>query len=131
MICASYSDGEIEVAGDSAGLRKLVQFLKGDCSGLEFEVKRAQRHALQQIELRERAGQLSIGVESSTLVIAGARKLFPILAQSIEFLIDDDSPSASNHLHIEFVPDHYCLSERSIPVVVTKIESGPPVASPH
>jgi hypothetical protein len=131
VIYANCSDGEIEVFGDAAGLRQLVHFLVGGVPRLEFEVDRTQRNSLERIEFREREGQLSIGAENSALVIAGAKNLLRLLAQNIEFLIEDDSPSASDHLHIEYVPDHYYLSEQSIPVVVTKVENSPPPVPPH
>ncbi len=55
----------------------------------------------------------------SSLLVSGGDRLIGILAANIDGLVTD---SESNHLHIDYHPDHYYLTEGSEPIVITRVD---------
>jgi hypothetical protein len=55
----------------------------------------------------------------SALLVSGGDSLLKVLAEDIDGLL---SGPASEHLHIDYYPDHYYLAEGSEPILITRID---------
>ncbi|RJQ70244.1 hypothetical protein D5S17_29495 [Pseudonocardiaceae bacterium YIM PH 21723] len=122
-----YADnGELEISGDRAELGELAGVLSRGYGELQGEavddLKPYDRSlGLVRVVVREREGvSLEVLEDEETLLIAGTREGLAILGKNVKGL--SVSGGQGEHLHIEYFPGHFYLTEDSLPVVVTLVD---------
>ena len=113
--------GEMELSGTAFELLRLVEVILSGVGTYELDTSAdpsPYQRTLSLIDVVRTAGKASIAVASNDekLEIGGGADELKILASNIEGLASTQDPSY--HLHIEYFPDHFYLSERSEPLVV-------------
>lgn len=119
------------IDGDEKGIQQLVGAIKGKESAaiplLDSRVFPSARVGILLTNLRvlRTESKNEIRVEGEDLVFAGRPEFIDTIAYSVStLLLKDDPHFNSDHLHIEYHPDHYFLQQTSIPLVVTIHRAG-------
>jgi hypothetical protein len=124
------NSGDLELRGDTGGLRKIAQLMGGP-AGSRKRVQLSKRArepkpyegylASLEIEILEENGRgIQIARKGDVLVISGIANIMGILADNFRLLSErlEQSGEAEEHMHVEYHPDHYYLAKSSEPLVV-------------
>lgn len=119
---------EVLVSGSAEGLEMLVSLLEAGVAGcLALQSDRGSLEAIfddfvefDQIELRPGDGAVTVSAEGGTVCFSGMPRMLADVAASIRFLYAPSGfeCSASDHIHLEYWPDHSFLAQESMPLVV-------------
>lgn len=120
--------GDIELRGNRAALRHLAEFISEDASSsiLILSIPRNEHifpygNVLTAIYITHNNKPVSISRSGSELRIAGSKEKLKVLSENIIWLSNNSElgGDSEDHLHIEYLPEHYYLAESSLPIVVT------------
>ena len=119
-------DDDLEIIGSVEGLRRLVLALESGAArtALECDLRSGDHHVERIIiVVDEKLDGVTVADHSASreIEINGPRMKLQLLAQNVRFVLGNDSPDASDHMHVEFFPGHFYLSESSIPLQVQLI----------
>jgi len=117
----------VEIEGSAIELRELSRTIKNCVNvcqiSLPVPVDRDERGLayLTQLEIIAGSGSVSIAVSDRLLSISGAKEKLNLLSESVDWLADPQNAATTqkvrDHLHIEFYPGHFFLSEDALPLV--------------
>jgi hypothetical protein len=129
MLFVLSDSSSIEVEGDSADLQELSRQIR-DCEescsvplAIPAPFDERGLHYLKNLMIRLDSGSLNILEADQQLFISGAKDKLDLLSANIDWLVESQAANPSqkrDHLHIEFYPGHFFLSEAAMPVVIIR-----------
>ncbi|HEX8598466.1 MAG TPA: hypothetical protein VF952_08120 [Chloroflexia bacterium] len=131
VVTGYYEKGQsILLQGSATALRELGAILVAneDTTLVHLYVPQAKAAEpydgfLSVLQVVESEGFVEVRQTGSTLAITGSKENLAILSESILFLANQPEQVSGipNHLHIEYLPDHYYLASSSLPLVISKV----------
>jgi hypothetical protein len=129
MLIALYHDSGIEIEGTSQELRNLARSIR-ECETLCHTPLSAPTlsdgrglRSVKELVVRVDSNLLKISAADEKLFVAGARDKLALFSANIDWLADSQergSPENRDHLHIEFYPGHFFLSEDALPIILVR-----------
>ncbi len=127
MLFALFDSSGVEVEGTRTDLMELARVIKG-CESLRRipllvparTDERGLRY-LKELVITVEPNLLRIWEADQQLFICGAREKLDLFSANIEWLVDAQAEKVRqtrNHLHVEFYPGHFFLSEDALPLVL-------------
>ena len=130
MLFAVCNATGVEIEGSTQDLRELSRKVRR-CSDLcEVAVSapadydnRGLRH-VKQLVLMVGSGPLSITASDQQVSFSGSKDKLDLLAENIDSLVDpnnvENAQKTRDHLHVEFYPGHFFLSEDALPLILIR-----------
>lgn len=128
QITGFYSEaGDIELRGNTPALRKLAEALSAHMLPytIALDIPPKERiapydHFLTTIHITHNDGMVNISRIESTLEIVGSKEKLSVLSENLTWLSNnpDLDTEKGTHLHIEYFPGHYYLTESSLPIII-------------
>jgi hypothetical protein len=130
MLFAVCDVSSVEIEGSTAELRELSRKIK-DCVdfcqiSLSAPTDRDDRGLayLTQLVIIAGSGAISISVSDRRLSVSGAKDKLDLFSESVDWLVDPQNAATTqkdrDHLHVEFYPGHFFLSEDALPLVLIR-----------
>jgi hypothetical protein len=129
MLIALFEDSGVEIEGTSADLHELSQSIRacGDLCRIPLSVPaavddRGLRY-LKQLLVRVDSNSLNISTTDQELVVSGARDKLDLFSDNIDWLVAsrrEGTLQKRDHLHVEFYPGHFFLSEDALPLLLVR-----------
>jgi hypothetical protein len=130
MLFAVCDTLSVEIEGTSQDLRELSQTIR-DCSdrcqiSLSTPAANDERglRYLKRLTFAIGSGPLTISVSDQQLCVSGAKDKLDLLSQNVTWLAETQSvettPKIRDHIHVEFYPGHFFLSEDALPLVLIR-----------
>ncbi len=129
MLIALYDKSSVEIEGKSEDLLELSRSVR-ECRNfcrLSLSVPasfdyRGLRY-LRELIINVDSSSLRISEKNQNLVVSGAKENLDLFSDNIDWLLDSQKegpPRKRDHLHVEFYPGHFFLSEDALPVVLVR-----------
>ncbi len=129
MLTALYDNSGIEIEGTSQDLRDLARSIR-ECGSLCHTPLSAPTlsddrglRSVKELVVRVDSNLLKISAADEKLFVAGARDKLALFSANIDWLADSQErgrPENRDHLHIEFYPGHFFLSEDALPIILVR-----------
>ena len=130
MLFAVCDASSVEIEGGTEELRELSRKIK-DCVNfcqisLSVPTDRDDRGLvyLTQLAIIADSGPVSISVSDRRLSVSGAKDKLDLFSESVDWLVGHQNAAITqkvrDHLHVEFYPGHFFLSEDALPVVLIR-----------
>ena len=130
LIAFAVPDDDLQIVGTASGLRSLIRGLEEKGGRLVLPCRPAQQareHSVSAVEVISSedfdAVIVADAAEQKRIIIEGPAEKLRILAANVRFLLSNQSPDASQHMHVEYFPDHFYLSERTVPLEIHLVAS--------
>jgi hypothetical protein len=129
MLTVLCDKSSAEVEGSSEDLRDLSRSIKacrGSCSirlSVPAQLDERGLRYLRNLVIKVESDSLKISEVNEDLHVTGSKEKLDLLADNINWLFESQADGASrgrDHLHIEFYPGHFFLSEDALPLVVVR-----------
>ena len=131
MIEIAYSEKEIYVDGNLAGLQKIVSALNSLKKFIEIDTDIPVKvcpllgvEFIKRLVIEKSNEQLIISRQEQILKIEGKQDLLNILAENIAFLWNERQLNSGNHIHEEYYEGHFYYHPKSLPTVFTLTKYG-------
>jgi hypothetical protein len=130
MLFAVCNATGVEIEGSTQDLRELSRKVRR-CSDLcEIAVSapadydnRGLRY-VKRLVLTVGSGPLSITASDQQVSFSGSKDKLDLLAENIDSLVDpnnvENAQKTRDHLHVEFYPGHFFLSEDALPLILIR-----------
>lgn len=130
MLFAVCDATSVEIEGSTQDLQELSRKVR-QCSDLcEIALSapadyddRGLRY-LERLVLTVGSGSLSITVSDRQVSFSGSKDKLDLLAENVDWLVDpknvENAQKTRDHLHVEFYPGHFFLSEEALPLVLIR-----------
>jgi hypothetical protein len=129
MLFALSDSSSVEIEGTSSDLRELSRAIKG-CESLchiplsiPASVDNRGLRYRKELVIRVESNSLKISEADQQLFIYGAKEKLDLFSAGIDWLVDSRAEGVSqirDHLHVEFYPGHFFLSEDALPLVLIR-----------
>lgn len=123
-IVGKYSVASVELKGTANTLAQLARAIRGMVVRERFALSIPSTPPapylgyVNSVELDPGVGKVSVSRSGESVNISGSADSLSLFAHNIERLAF--SESCPDHVHIEFHPQHFYLSEESVPLIITK-----------
>jgi hypothetical protein len=130
MINVMYDDAVIEVEGNDEALRDFSSKLVSCDEAAEFTLPSPSDSDTRELSYADTlhivvtTEPLAVSRTNKALQISGSKETLLLLSENICWLTNiakPTTPAVSDHLHVEYYPDHRFLAEGSLSLIVTRL----------